>query len=103
MHTAIDVFHGAPSDMSSSIDYLDTFHTETGTEPQVRLALTHVASMQSWLDQHKVQLTRQLLALSSTTPSIVPQQVLATIGNISRADAFREVNRANTLRQFPSL
>lgn len=103
MHTAIDVFHGAPLDISSSIDYLDSFHTETGTEPQVRLALTHVASMQSWLDHHKVQLTRQLLALASTTPSIVPQQVLATIGNISRTDAFREVNRANTLQQFPAL
>ena len=103
MHTASDVFHGAPSDISSSIDYLDAFHTDTSTEPQVRLALTHVASMQSWLDHHKVQLTRQLLALASTTPSIVPQQVLASIGNITRTEAFREVNRANTLRQFPTL
>lgn len=72
-------------------------------ETTIRSALQQVCTLQQWVDNCKVALTRKLQVLATTTPRIQPQQVLASAANISRIDAFREVSRAKTLGAFPQL
>ena len=72
-------------------------------EPHVRSVLAQIGQVQQWLDHRKVALTRRLQQLAVATPSIQPQQVLASATNISRLEAYREVSRATTLGQFPQL
>lgn len=72
-------------------------------EATIRTALQQVCTLQQWVDNCKVALTRKLQVLATTTPRIQPQQVLASAANISRIDAFREVSRAKTLGAFPQL
>jgi hypothetical protein len=72
-------------------------------EATIRTALQQVCTLQQWIDNCKVALTRKLQVLATTTPRIQPQQVLASAANISRIDAFREVSRAKTLGAFPQL
>ena len=72
-------------------------------EATIRTALQQVCTLQQWVDNCKVALTRKLQVLATTTPRIQPQQVLASAANISRIDAFREVTRAKTLGAFPQL
>ncbi len=72
-------------------------------EATIRTALQQVCTLQQWVDNCKVALTRKLQVLATTTPRIQPQQVLASAANISRIDAFREVSRAKTLGAFPHL
>jgi len=72
-------------------------------EVTIRTALQQVCTLQQWIDNCKVALTRKLQVLATTTPRIQPQQVLASAANISRIDAFREVSRAKTLGAFPKL
>lgn len=72
-------------------------------EATIRTALQQVCTLQQWVDNCKVALTRKLQILATTTPRIQPQQVLASAANISRMDAFREVSRAKTLGAFPQL
>lgn len=90
-------------DIPQIITRLDSSDLSGFNENDIRDALGDIASIQSWVDQRKIELTRRLQQLASQSPSIHPQHVLATAGNTSRYDAYREMQRASTLDQFPEL
>ena len=89
--------------ITQSVQLLAQSIHDAHDEATIRTALQQVCTLQQWVDNCKVALTRQLQILATTTPRIQPQQVLASAANISRMDAFREVSRAKTLGAFPQL
>ena len=89
--------------ITQSVQLLAQYIHEAHDETTIRSALQQVGTLQQWVDNCKVALTRKLQVLATTTPRIQPQQVLASAANISRIDAFREVSRAKTLGAFPQL
>ncbi|MEO5974250.1 MAG: DUF222 domain-containing protein [Ilumatobacteraceae bacterium] len=90
-------------DFSEIITRLDSSDLSGFGENEIREALGDIASIQTWVDQRKIDLTRRLQQLASQSPSINPQHMLATTGKTSRYDAYREMQRASTLDQFPDL
>jgi hypothetical protein len=90
-------------DIPEIITRIDSSDVSGFSENDIRDALGDIASIQTWVDQRKIELTRRLQQLASQSPSIHPQHVLATAGNTSRYDAYRELQRASTLDQFPDL
>jgi len=90
-------------DIPEIITRIDSSDVSGFSENDIRGALGDIASIQTWVDQRKIELTRRLQQLASQSPSIHPQHVLATAGNTSRYDAYRELQRASTLDQFPDL
>jgi hypothetical protein len=90
-------------DIPEIITRIDSSDLSGFSENDIRDALGEIASIQTWVDQRKIELTRRLQQLASRSPSIHPQHVLATAGNTSRYDAYRELQRASTLDQFPDL
>ncbi len=91
------------TDIPEIITRLDSSDMSEFNENDIRDALGDIASIQTWVDQRKIELTRRLQQLASQSPSIHPQHVLATAGNTSRYDAYRDMQRASTLDQFPNL
>lgn len=91
------------TDIPEIINRLDSSDLSGFSESDVRDALGDIASIQTWVDRHKIELTRRLQQIASQSPSVHPQHVLATAGNTSRYDAYRELQRASTLDQFPDL
>ena len=89
--------------ITQSVQLLAQSIHDAHDEATIRTALQQVCTLQQWVDNCKVALTRKLQILATTTPRIQPQQVLASAANISRVDAFREVSRAKTLGAFPQL
>ena len=89
--------------ITQSVQLLAQSIHDAHDEATIRKALQQVCTLQQWIDNCKVALTRKLQVLATTTPRIQPQQVLASAANISRIDAFREVSRAKTLGAFPQL
>jgi hypothetical protein len=89
--------------ITQSVQLLAQSIHDAHDEATIRKALQQVCTLQQWIDNCKVALTRKLQVLATTTPRIQPQQVLASAANISRVDAFREVSRAKTLGAFPQL
>ena len=89
--------------ITQSVQLLAQSIHDAHDEATIRTALQQVCTLQQWVDNCKVVLTRKLQVLATTTPRIQPQQVLASAANISRIDAFREVSRAKTLGAFPQL
>ena len=89
--------------ITQSVQLLAQSIHDAHDEATIRTALQQVCTLQQWVDNCKVALTRKLQILATTTPRIQPQQVLASAANISRMDAFREVSRAKTLGAFPQL
>jgi hypothetical protein len=89
--------------ITQSVQLLAQSIHDAHDEATIRTALQQVCTLQQWVDNCKVALTRKLQILATTTPRIQPQQVLASAANISRIDAFREVSRAKTLGAFPQL
>ena len=89
--------------ITQSVQLLTQSIHDAHDEATIRTALQQVCTLQQWIDNCKVALTRKLQVLATTTPRIQPQQVLASAANISRIDAFREVSRAKTLGAFPQL
>jgi hypothetical protein len=89
--------------ITQSVQLLAQSIHDAHDEATIRTALQQVCTLQQWVDNCKVALTRKLQVLATTTPRIQPQQVLASAANISRIDAFREVSRAKTLGAFPQL
>ena len=89
--------------ITQSVQLLTQSIHDAHDEATIRTALQQVCTLQQWVDNCKVALTRKLQVLATTTPRIQPQQVLASAANISRIDAFREVSRAKTLGAFPQL
>ena len=89
--------------ITQSVQLLAQSIHDAHDEVTIRTALQQVGTLQQWIDNCKVALTRKLQVLATTTPRIQPQQVLASAANISRIDAFREVSRAKTLGAFPQL
>jgi hypothetical protein len=89
--------------ITQSVQLLAQSIHDAHDEVTIRTALQQVCTLQQWIDNCKVALTRKLQVLATTTPRIQPQQVLASAANISRIDAFREVSRAKTLGAFPQL
>ena len=89
--------------ITQSVQLLAQSIHDAHDEATIRTALRQVCTLQQWVDNCKVVLTRKLQVLATTTPRIQPQQVLASAANISRIDAFREVSRAKTLGAFPQL
>lgn len=90
-------------DIPEIITRIDSSDLSGLDEDDIRVALGEIASIQTWVDQRKIELTRRLQQLASHSPSIHPQHVLATAGNTSRYDAYRELQRATTLDQYPDL
>lgn len=91
------------TDILEIIHRIDSSDLSGFSENDVRDALGDIASIQTWVDRRKIELTRRLQQLASLSPSVHPQHVLATAANISRYDAYRELQRASTLDQFPDL
>ncbi len=91
------------TDILEIIKRIDSSDLSCISENDIRDALGDVASIQTWVDRRKIELTRRLQQLATQSPSIDPQNVLATAGNISRYDAYRELQRASALDQFPEL
>jgi hypothetical protein len=91
------------TDIPEIINRLDSSDLSDFSETDIRQALGDIASIQTWVDRRKIELTRRLQQLASQSPSVHPQHVLATVGNISRYDAYRELQRASILDQFPEL
>jgi len=91
------------TDIPEIITRIDSSDFSDFNENNVRDALGDIASIQTWVDRRKIELTRRLQQLASQSPSVHPQHVLATAGNTSRHDAYRELQRAATLDQFPDL
>jgi len=93
----------ATIDIPQIVSRLDSSDLAEFDEGAIRDALGDIAAIQTWVDQRKIELTRRLQQLATHSPSIHPQHVLATAGNTSRYDAYRELQRASTLDQFPNL
>lgn len=91
------------TDIPEIIHRIDSADVSGFGENDIRDALGDIAFIQTWVDQRKIELTRRLQQLASQSPSVHPQHVLATAGNTSRFDAYRELQRASTLDQFPEL
>ncbi|MEK7409819.1 MAG: DUF222 domain-containing protein, partial [Actinomycetota bacterium] len=91
------------TDIPEIIHRIDSSDLSGFGENDIRDALADIASIQTWVDRRKIELTRRLQQLASQSPSLHPQHVLATAGNTSRYDAYRELQRASTLDQFPDL
>jgi hypothetical protein len=89
--------------IAQTLHHLANVAIDTCDEPGVRSVLAQLSQVQQWLDHRKVALTRRLQQLAAVTPSIQPQQVLASAANISRLDAYKEVARATTLGAFPTI
>ena len=89
--------------ITQSVQLLAQSIHDAHDEATIHTALQQVCTLQQWVDNCKVALTRKLQVLATTTPRIQPQQVLASAANISHMDAFREVSRAKTLGAFPQL
>lgn len=69
----------------------------------VRRALERVASLQRQVDAIRITLNSRLRELSSVSPAVMPEQVIVKATSVSRPEARREMQRVDTLDQFPRL
>ena len=93
----------AAQEISEIVTRLESSDVSDFDEQAIRAALGQIASVQTWVDRRKIALTHRLSQLAAMSSSVNAQHVLATAGNISRYEAYREVQRASTLEHFPEL
>jgi len=93
----------AVQEISEIITRLESSDVSDYDEQAIRAALGQIATVQTWVDRRKIALTHRLSQLAAKSSSVNAQHVLATAGNISRFEAYREVQRASTLEHFPEL
>ena len=86
-----------------SIRSLEHLDISLVSAEQAREALSGLASISSWVEMHRLELTRRLQELAKRSPSIVPADILVSTGSISRADAKRDIARVDTLSLLPQL
>jgi len=91
----------AVQEISEIITRLESSDVSDYDEQAIRAALGQIATVQTWVDRRKIALTHRLSQLAAKSSSVNAQHVLATAGNISRFEAYREVQRASTLEHFP--
>ncbi len=93
----------AVQEISEIVTRLESSDVSDYDEQAIRAALSQIATVQTWVDRRKIALTHRLSQLAAKSSTINAQHVLATAGNISRFEAYREVQRASTLEHFPEL
>ena len=69
----------------------------------VRRALERVASLQRRIDAIRITLNSRLRELSDASPAVMPEQVIVKATSVSRPEAHRDMQRVDTLDQFPRL
>lgn len=69
----------------------------------VRRALERVAAVQRHIDAIRITLNSRLRELSAVSPAVMPEQVIVKATSVSRPEARREMQRVDTLDQFPRL
>ncbi|MFM8825963.1 MAG: DUF222 domain-containing protein [Actinomycetota bacterium] len=69
----------------------------------VRRALSDLAQLTSWVEARRIMLTRRLNELGSSSPAVVPVDILSSSSSITRSDARRDISRASTLDLIPQL
>ncbi len=89
--------------LCESIRALDHLDISSLSAEQARQALSGLASISSWVEMHRLELTRRLQELAKRSPAIVPTDILISAGSISRADAKRDIARLDTLALLPLL
>ncbi len=94
---------GAAQEISEIVTRLESSDVSNYDEQAIRSALGQIATVQTWVDRRKIALTHRLSQLATKSSSVNAQHVLATTGNLSRFEAYREVQRASTLEHFPEL
>lgn len=93
----------AAQEISKIVTRLESSDVSEYDELEIRTALGQIATVQTWVDRRKIALTHRLSQLAAKSSTVNAQHVLATTGNISRFEAYREVQRVSTLEQFPEL
>ena len=93
----------AVQQISEIVTRLESSDVSGYDEPAIRAALGQIATVQTWVDRRKIALTHRLSQLAAKSSTVNAQHVLATAGNISRFEAYREVQRASALEHFPEL
>ncbi len=91
------------NEISEIVTRLESSDVSNYDEPAIRTALGQIATVQTWVDRRKIALTHRLSQLAAKSSCVNAQHVLATTCNISRFEAYREVQRASTLEHFPEL
>ncbi len=85
------------------VEKIDSLTVDHLTAESVRHALEGLAHVTSWVESQKLVLTRRLQELASSSPSVIPTQVIATACGITRSEAKRGVTRVSTLALVPQL